>query len=229
MRYLDFEEVMNSCIEKQKASYTILVLLLALLFASCRGGPHEGQVDKSFITGQPCSPPCWYGLYLDESDEQEVRATLADLEFIDQSRIREWGAVWFDDKAAKEVHWSCYMPNETLCGGALLSVDKLKRLWMVVGFELLMTDVIETHGQPEYIDYGPTGTEVMGCAISFYWPEKLIYISSNNDYSECQELEKSGKLDPEILATTIMYFSREGFDTEPCSSCTRIEWPGFKD
>jgi hypothetical protein len=45
------------------------------------------NVDKSLITGDPCSPPCWHQLVPGESTEEEALEILQDLPFVDENTI----------------------------------------------------------------------------------------------------------------------------------------------
>ena len=69
-----------------------------------------------FVTGNPCSAPCWYGLQLNKSTEADVYSTLKKLDFVDQTSIGEWSVTWLNDADAKEIFYSCLYPNEKGCG-----------------------------------------------------------------------------------------------------------------
>ncbi|MHA1938847.1 MAG: hypothetical protein ACW97O_11615, partial [Candidatus Thorarchaeota archaeon] len=51
-------------------------------------------LDQSVFTGDPCSAPCWHGLILDVSTDQDVYQVIRSLPFVDQGSIREWNTVW---------------------------------------------------------------------------------------------------------------------------------------
>ena len=83
----------------QRVSFVILTLFFVLL--GCNGlnipalkngpsFPDDPRVDRSFVTGQPCDAPCWYELRLGESTIDDIRATLLQLPFVDQSTLFEW-------------------------------------------------------------------------------------------------------------------------------------------
>jgi hypothetical protein len=209
----------------------LVVIILVLLVASCTRQKDETRIDKSFLTDEPCPPPCWYGLKVGESSEEEVREAVSSLQFIRSSSIREWGAVWINDKSAEEIIWSCYQIDKTLCGGALVSNDRLKRIWFIVGYSMNLSEVVSKLGHPAYVDYGFVGVEVLGCEITMYWPEKLIAVSSIDErkISLCENLDDGQGLDPSRLADTIYYYVEDGFSDEPGGCCARLAWPGFID
>jgi hypothetical protein len=49
--------------------------------------PDDARVDQSFITGNTCAAPCWYGLEIDKSSEADVMSVLTTLKFIDYETL----------------------------------------------------------------------------------------------------------------------------------------------
>lgn len=206
-------------------------MLLAIVVVACTSDSEEHLMDRSFLTGQPCSPPCWYGLILNESDEQAVYATLPQLNFIDQAAIHEWGTVWMNNENAKEIRFGCLHPRDKACGGALLSENRLKRIWLSVGYELTVQAVVQRLGAPNYVDYGAYHPEVGGCVIDLNWPQKGIAVRSLQRSSDlqCQAVGAGAGLGPDTRVNTIYYSTGEGFSSQPGGCCARIPWPGFSD
>ena len=79
---------------RQRRGILSLMAFVGLVLASCTPAIDSSKVDRSFLTKQPCAPPCWYGLKIDQSNAAEVYATLKQLSFVDQTTIKEWGANW---------------------------------------------------------------------------------------------------------------------------------------
>lgn len=217
----------NSLVCKQCTSW--LFLLFLLLAVGCAPNADDPLVDHSFLTGEPCAPPCWYRLELDKSSEEEVHTTLEGLAFIDQDSIRETKFAWLGDPNAKEIHYGCSHPRDKSCGGAQFANDRLKLLWMTVGYNLSFEMAVEKLGFPDYVDYGPYHPEVGGCVIDLNWPEKGITLQSLNRGSDtsCQALRDGRGVDPNISVKTIYYGTSEVFGPEPGGCCNRIPWPGF--
>ncbi len=217
----------NSLVCKQCMAW--LFLLFLLLAVGCAPNADNPLVDHSFLTGEPCAPPCWYRLELDKSSEEEVYATLEELAFIDQDSIRETDFAWLGDPNAKEIFYGCLHPKDESCGGARFANGKLKLLWMAVGYDLTFAIAVERLGSPEYVDYGPYHPEVGGCVIDLNWPEKGITLHSldMNSDQQCRAIKDGGGIDSGIRVKTIYYGAKEVSGPKPGGCCTRIPWPGF--
>ncbi len=208
----------------------VLVVLLGLIVTGCKSSTvADPLVDHSFLTQQPCSAPCWYSLELERSSKRDVYDVLNQLSFIDSSSIKEVGTSWLGDDTAKEILFGCTHPQVKSCGGVLISQDKLKRLWFIVGYELTFQATVDQLGPPDYVDYGPYHPEVGGCIIDLNWPEKGIVVENMDTRSDaqCQNVKQGKSFSPEIGVTAIFYSVKEGFGTHPGGCCTRISWPGF--
>ncbi len=134
--------------------------------------PEDSRVDRSFVTGQPCDAPCWYGLRLGESTVDDIRATLLQLPFVDQSTLREWNIS--TDGSELGFHFDCVYYNPPgSCGVLETENGKLRKIVMSVQYPLTLQSSIDLLGIPEYYTTGPSPTEDI-CIVSVYWPKKNI-------------------------------------------------------
>jgi hypothetical protein len=207
----------------------LLVAILSLVLNSCSGitlsTTDSALVDKSFLTGKPCTAPCWYGLEIDKSTRADTLDKLNQLDFVKHNAYKEYGTVWNNDQNAREIQFYCLnQPNE-VCGGALISNNILKRLWLKVGYDLSLKDVIDKIGPPDFQDYE---LQIQGgCNISLWWTERGILINIiENNYTECQKIADGSGISPQKMVKLITYFAKEDFG-EPGDCCKRIPWPGF--
>ena len=106
----------------------LTVLALLVLAACSRHQDGSSLVDRSFLTGQPCTPPCWYGLEPEKATEEDVISTLKTLPFVESSTITVTKVVQGAPLVANEqrVWFDCREPEERHCGLALLSGDKIE-------------------------------------------------------------------------------------------------------
>src|SRR3990172_586921 len=76
-------------------SFLFMSILLSACTASACGmsypdivsGELEELVDKSLLTGEPCAPPCWYGITPGTTSETEALDIVNGLEFINPGTI----------------------------------------------------------------------------------------------------------------------------------------------
>ena len=233
-KYLLYHEVSisNHGIKfSHKISKLILALLLTIFLVACSGFKNDPLVDRSFITDSPCIAPCWYGLELDKSGEADALETLKKLPFVDLKWIKEFKTFWFEDNNAMGINYGCIHPRDELCGGIIVSRDKIKNMWQSVGYSLTVKMVVDKLGKPEYVDYGGYHPEVGGCELILAWPEKEISVERVDPKNEipCQEIREGHGIPPETKITGIFYGVKEAYGSEPRGGLTRISWPGFSE
>jgi hypothetical protein len=205
------------------------LILLLLVTASCN---YEEWVDRSFLTDEPCQAPCWYGLILDQSSEEDLLDTLSELHFIDQESIRlSRGYSILGDENAVIADWGCLDPKTNLCGGAWFEHGTLKSLWYSVGYNLPYSLVVEKLGPPEYIEYGPYHPDVGGCQLLLEWPSIGISTRSIDDRTDfhCRAIEAGKGIKKNLNVGAIFFYVPEYFEAEVPGCCKRIEWPGFSE
>jgi hypothetical protein len=123
--------------------------------------------------------PCWYGINLGKSSASNVYETLAELPFVNQNDIREWGTIWGDDDQAREIFYYCsYLPKQQ-CGGMTLSRGKVVRIWTQIDYSLTMESIVERIGSPDYRAMFP-GIEFQHCEVVLVWIDNEAVISASN-------------------------------------------------
>lgn len=214
----------------------LLIAFIGLVIVGCFSSIDDSLIDRSFLTQQPCAPPCWYGLQIEESTESDVVATLKTLPFIDQETISRYGPTEQDDENDLRISYDCRYAREKAlekrCGGARLSQDRLKSIWMAVNYELTFETVVDLLGPPTYIDYGPYHVEVPGggCIVDLAWPDRGIVVGylDTTGNSLCQAIRNGTLIDSNAQVQTIYYIAREAFGPKPAPCCKRVSWPGLE-
>jgi hypothetical protein len=228
--YLDHVSLMGlSKMCSLKKSFTLLLLMLVSF--SCSRIRFDPEADQSFLTDQPCSAPCWYGLSPGESTKAEVLETLKELPFVDDTSIKEYGTRWGKDDSAQDIRFGCRHPRERFCGSALISEDELKVLGLSANFPLDMEAVVNKLGPPDFIDYGGYHPEVGGCVVLLQWPDQGIsasYLDTNND-RVCRSIKAKNGIPPDTQVESLSYSVPDAFDSKPAAGGLRIDWPGFSD
>ena len=205
---------------------TIFILMLV---SSCSSVDSDSDIDRSFLTDEPCPAPCWYHLELGKSTREDVLQSLKTLPFINPQSIKESGATWMDDSSAKSIYFGCIHPKTKDCGEITISDDRMKSIWFSVNYPLTTKMVVDKLGTPDYLDYGGYHPEVGGCVVLFYWVERGVSISIINTRNDtpCQEIREQGSIPTETQVTVISYFDNKILSSEPPAGLKRIQWPGF--
>jgi hypothetical protein len=206
-----------------------VLLLWGLMTVSC-SLYYDAEIDRSFLTDQPCAAPCWYQLVPGKSSKDDVINTLKNLTFIEPNSIKEYGTKWINDDSAQSIIFACTHPIKKNCGEIVISKDQLKLISLSVNFPLDIEAVVNKLGPPSYVDYGVYAPEVGGCIVSFNWPDLNIEASNldtrNNEL--CTIIQNQHSIPRKIEIQSMSYAVNEAFNLEPGGCCQRIEWPDFK-
>lgn len=201
-----------------------LLLVLSSYAVSCGNNEvevDEAFIDKSFLEKEPCAAPCWYGLELDKSTEDDVYAVLEQLPFVKQDSIVQKGTGWMNDDSATSISYKCMYQKNGTCGWIIISKGKVVQIAMSVNYELELSLIVSELDEPDYITYF-TPMHYTGCDISLDWPEKQIFVSSESD-EKCPA--PNTKISPDAKATFLSYttFERIALIAEE----NKYPWPGF--
>lgn len=209
-------------------NFLIPFFAIVIFLGGCSNKEEDPRSDFSFITKKPCVAPCWYGLELEISTEEEVFQTIKILPFVDPKSVRELGTVWNDDQTAIAILFDCSHPQKQSCGSATVSENKLKVLSLVVTYSLNMETIVEKYGAPNLIGYGSFHPETGGCNLGLYWPDQEIIARNSSMYNDqlCKQISKTGKIPPNILVTDLTFIVKEKFEFKEGQLIYK-PWPGF--
>jgi hypothetical protein len=141
--------------------------------------PEDERVDRSFITKQPCEAPCWYGLTLGVSTDDDIRAKLLQLAFVDQATLFEQ-PMGSDGSDLLGFYFDCVYYNPPgSCGVLEVENGKLSKIMMAVQYLLSLQMVIDQLGTPIYYTANPSPNEDI-CVLEIFWPEKNIIVTADD-------------------------------------------------
>lgn len=206
-------------------SYKAFCKVLVFFSMVCSGCKTDPLIDRSFLTGQPCEPPCWYGITVGESDEDDVISVLSELQFVNQQSISKS----VDDDI---LYWfSCSHPADKDCGDIILVNGKVDRIIVSVHFKLTFKQVVEKLGVPDRVRYYLYHPDTGGCIVYLDWLEQGIAVQNLETRNDtlCQRLKESKQIEPAIPVITIEYTTEINLRERLCDQHTCIEWPGFKN
>jgi hypothetical protein len=200
----------------------ILLILYCITVSGCEIDP---LIDRSLLTGQPCEPPCWYGIMVGESDEDDVISVLSELQFVNQQTISKS----VDNDI---LYWfSCSHPDDENCGDIILVNGKVDRIIVSVHFRLTFEQVVEKLGVPDRVRYYPYHPDTGGCMVYLDWLEQGIAIQNLETRSDklCRRLKEGKQIEPGIQVVTIEYTTEINLRERLCEQHTCVEWPGFSE
>lgn len=135
--------------------------------------PDDPRVDQSFVSGQPCKAPCWYGLELGEAGVEDIQTTLSSLPFIDSASI---GTQKFSSGTDELLFFADCVYSEPDKDCVLLETSpegKLRKVILDIYYPLTVEAAIRQLGKPTYYISDPiSGKDA--CTIHIYWPDASV-------------------------------------------------------
>ncbi len=197
--------------------YGFLICIVSVTLIGCvKHTPSDDLLDKSPFTGNPCSPPCWHGLMVGESDESEVLSILPQLIFINQDTIRthRMSLLSIDFKThipGVRFTANCIYPNEK-CLTIDVADDILTEIDIILNYEKIAGEAIKDLGNPDYVGYKNLGAEQIMCAVYLVWKTKQLILSSTfegikNVKNNCYVVRDAGKPSSNLIISEVSYSS----------------------
>jgi hypothetical protein len=175
-------------------------LLLCILFLTgcsalipAPSTPPAG-IDTSLFTGVPCAVPCWHGLEVGRSAEDEVISTLQKLDYIDQATVQINRR-----PSGVEIIANCTSPARE-CLKFDVADDVLMKIVVGINYEIRADEAIEQLGEPHYLGVSAAEGEIAACEVYMIWRTSGLVLAStfdkNSDGAEkyCDVVRDTGKI-----------------------------------
>jgi hypothetical protein len=187
--------------------------------------PH--LVDRSLLTGNPCGPPCWYGINPGESSEAESLNILEQIAFIDSTSIILNQASWIDGRTATLATFNCITPISRRCGTLTFVDELLVEISIPLLYELTFNQAVSELGPPDYLFFEPIHVQVVDCAAGLVWEHLgIVLTTSVKDASECDDLSRVGQLSSQEKVVRAVYRDR---GREILHGGEEFPWTGFAE
>lgn len=230
----------------KKWSTLIMVLLGVVSIFGCADNtipepsstPSPEQMDNSPFTGIPCAAPCWRGLEVGKSNENDVITILPSLNFIKQDSIQVYRTSMPGINGTYgpgvNVVAECVNSSNTCLDLEIVS-DVLTRIVVGLNYEITIDKAIEYLGNPDYVGYGIIGERFV-CEVYLIWDGSRLVLASRfegvqgSDVAEknCYAVRDTGKVLSSSLISEARYLSDSelGAIMSPASSNTFFEFTG---
>lgn len=169
-------------------------------------------VDQSWLTGKPCTAPCWQGLEPGKSTREEVMKVISKLSFLDTEKD-------ITIYAGQEFLY-CKQPPDKTCLGLVFNNNQLSQLGLLLNYSVTLDEVVDKLKKPDFFVISYPGSERMDCLLRVYWLQRrleLTYRSIGKPFSGkqdlCHQIQESGGLIPKGVEIEIVSISSpEVFD-----------------
>lgn len=202
--------------------------LFMLILTGCEAFVKDKEVDRSFLTREPCAPPCWYNIEPGMKAEKEmISDILLGLPFIQDDSVRVYDVYypWIDEVDQIEIGYQCIGHQGEFCGGILLANRMVASIWMRVHYPISFNQVVDDLGKPDYYSCFELPGESPGRDISLYWTKRGI-IASNFERQSCSNLKVQDGVNPDLGVTSLEYVITKKFDYLRDQDGL-LDWSGF--
>src|SRR5215208_1965866 len=185
--------------------------------------PSLEQTDKSPFTGIPCAAPCWQGLEVGKSNENDVTAILPTLTFINQKSVQIFRKASMPDYYNKpygpgiKIVANC-INSEKECLKLTTANDILQKIIVRMNYDMRPDEAIRYLGNPDYIGTGYLGTESIICEVYLVWSRNRLVLASRFEDSVgaeqyCNVVRSEGKVPASLPILEARYLSDAELDT----------------
>lgn len=216
-------------------------LFMSLLLSACKtnrslsspdavSGELEELVDKSLLTGEPCAPPCWYGIIPGKTSETDALGIVNGLEFINRDTIMVHEGV-----RGGTVSWqTVFDEDSSLVEG--LSFDEsgvVYQIGMILRYPMTLQGVIDVIGDPD----GLMSSLIMGYdgsandkSIDIVWFDEGL--EAPVAYLPISERTSSSVVEPDSSIRYLTYFPSvssvgEYIHIRGKDPADFVQWEGF--
>jgi len=190
-----------------------LMLLGAIVLSGCLPimPPPPSVQDESLTTGEPCLPPCWYGIHPGQTTLQEAIEIAKGLPFVDPASVIQ-NARDLPERIDQVVDWQYVGATRPTHGGVLyVRQGTIARIRIFLPRKLKLADVLVTQGKPDLVavDVGMVGigpmAEGLGYYLYFFYSQRGVMLSSIG--YPLKEGQQYATLSPDITIEKAEYFT----------------------
>lgn len=173
------------------------------------------QMDKSPFTGIPCVAPCWYGLSIGESSENDLISILPTMTFIDQNSIQRIPRSYIEYNEV-DITAKCTKPNIP-CYTFFFIEDNLTEIDIRLNYEIRLYEAVGLLGDPDFIVYRVTEPEQLICEVLAIWKSNQLVLSSQrysgkNVEKICGNLRDNRKPYSNMIISNVYFLQDEKID-----------------
>jgi hypothetical protein len=216
-------------LHKTKTFQVFLVNILSIIIYGCSSVPSDAistplpeQMDTSPFTGIPCAAPCWYGLEVGRSSENEVFAILPTITFIDQKSIQI-----HQRPSVPDYYIELYGPGVEIIGNCInfdkecivitIANDVLQEIVVNLNYEIKPDEAISYLGNPDHVGYANLGTERIMCEVYLIWSSKRLVLASrfedvHGSERYCNVVRDEGKIPLSLVILEARYLPHKKID-----------------
>lgn len=150
-----------------KLRLVVLACLLVVVVTACAPPPelrNDAYLrDTSLIDGEPCGAPCWRGITPGETSWRAARTILEDDPTLADINIRT------EENTSEVAATFRRVDGEPCCLIYSETGEQVDQLLLQLAPVMRLRQVIETHGEPEYLSLSEVSDDQAAAAL--YYPE----------------------------------------------------------
>ncbi len=198
----------------------MFLMIIPSLFVSCT----KPDLDRSYLTSNPCSAPCWQGVTPGITDNETAFSIISNLNFIEQDSIKR--TVQQDTSL---ISGYVYRTKSGGSGSIGLSDGIVNRIDLRPGATPpLFRDIMEVFGPPESVLINEKSDADTCYDVNLFYPAKGAWIRGGGCYSNNPDFAieistgsspNRANVFPEIPVVSLTFFqSKQNLDEALISS-----------
>jgi hypothetical protein len=212
----------------------LLTRILPYIFASLLIGCSSEEEQISYLSGNPCEPPCWQEIVPGSTKETDALNLLKELGFLDQNSIEEHGIPYGLGELLplKENLYLAYDYNfrDGTVGRLHVKNDFVYRIdFQPPAGKLKLTTVTDSWGMPDfvYVTYGSFNQISCYDTLLFFWDkEAFVQTEACAESGEPYDVRNMEALiAPEIRIVRVSFFNST---SDIQSTLEEVFYPDFK-
>jgi hypothetical protein len=142
--------------------------------------PDPALIDRSWLTGSPCTAPCWYGLELTKSTKEEAITATSKLLFVSSDApelvtTEYWEVDGEQYKPEDVVYYECKSPPELYCVVQFFREGYLYEIDLLPNYEITFSEVVGQLGEPTAFWINRISPEAKGCRVLLVWEDRQMF------------------------------------------------------
>jgi hypothetical protein len=194
-------------------------------------------MDTSWLSGEPCSPPCWYGLRVGYTEQEEALMLITQIpslsyDDVDEFQSQYWDPVEDKVKASEIISIPCKDPKDKICSQLEFVDGILSRIVLFPNFPITFSTAVNRIGEPKYITARPIYPEIGNCEVRLVWLNRNMMISyfetqESSDRNLCRQIFSSEyRIPPTLPISSVVIEDQKILDLIPVDG-EDFPWVGF--
>jgi hypothetical protein len=182
---------------------------------------NPAEMDKSWLTGQPCQAPCWYGLTPGKATSRDVLEKIKLLTFINPQKVEQGKSNrWNGKSLVLETYFSLVGVNPAGQKYVLINMgqDVVDSIGIYPNYQVSFKETVAALGAPDWVSYSASSENGNDCVLTLFWNKRQLDVSTYQDSAGlsqpelCDQIrQNNGQIPPGLDVQTVTYWQNSTY------------------